>query len=424
MKIKRALVNTVCNIGDRLKPVILKIVPLSVSKKIKQRLINSAYDGSAKKPFEKDAYPYGINLIGFIKAQMGLGEGCRLIARATEVTDIPFGIIETRVGNPFNHNDTTFDDRLMKSAQYGINIFHVNPEQMVPLQLSLPADTLDRRYNVGIWLWELEELPDEWLNAFSLVDEVWAPSVFNCESLRRKSPVPVTLIPYGIEPSTDSDKSRGDFGLPDGDFLFLCMYDTNSTIERKNPVGAIRAYKKAFCGNENGVGLVVKVNNPTDEDMARIKSECDGCENVCFISDTLDRPDVNALISCCDVFVSLHRAEGFGLVIAEAMALGTPVIATNWSANVDFMNGENSCPVGYTLVTIEKSCHSYKAGQRWAEPDEDEATEYMKRLFSDREYYDRIRTDAKEYIKENYSVKKSAEAIKNRIDEIYGRRNA
>ena len=141
MKIKRALVNTVCNLGDRLKPVILKIVPLSVSKKIKQRLINSAYDGSAKKPFEKDAYPYGINLIGFIKAQMGLGEGCRLIARATEVTCIPFGIIETRVGNPFNHNDTTFDDRLMKSAQYGINIFHVNPEQMVPLQLSLPADT-------------------------------------------------------------------------------------------------------------------------------------------------------------------------------------------------------------------------------------------------------------------------------------------
>ncbi len=420
MNIKKKFVGAVCRTGDRLKPIITKIVPLSVLKKVKSGLIDSAYSETTKKPFEKDAYPEGINLIGFIKSQMGLGEGCRRIAGAVEASGIPFGIIETRVGNPFNHNDSSWDNRLMKEAVYGINIFHVNPEQMIPLQLSLPADTADRRYNIGIWLWELEEFPDEWCRAFSLVDEVWAPSEFNCMSIRKKSPVPVKLIPYGIEPETDPSFGRAHFGLPEKDFLFLCMYDTNSTMERKNPVGAINAYKKAFGEDENGTGLVIKVNNPTEKDMDRIRSECEGLGNVYFITDTLGRNEVNSLVAVCDAFVSLHRSEGFGLVIAEAMALGTPVIATDWSANTDFMNSENSCPVGYSLVEIREDCFCYKAGQRWAEADTDEAAEYMKRLLSDGEHRERITKNAAEYIAENYSVKKSAEALKKRIREIYG----
>ena len=104
----------------------------------------------------------------------------------------------------------------------------------------------DKRYKIGIWLWELPDFPDEWCGAFSLVDEVWAPSVFNCESIRKKSPVPVTLIPYGIEAEYDEKFDREYFHLPKDKFLFLSMYDSNSTIQRKNPIGALKAFKKAF----------------------------------------------------------------------------------------------------------------------------------------------------------------------------------
>lgn len=419
MNIKKALVNLSCQLGDRLKPVLLKVLPLETAKKIKGRLIHSAYNEKNNKlTFLPDYYPFGINLIGYIKAQMGLGQGCRLIAAALEKSEIPFCIMNTKVGNPFNHSDTTYDPAIVKSPQYSINIFHINPEQMPPLCLTLPADMLDRRYNIGIWLWELPEFPDEWCNAFALVDEIWAPSHFNCESIAKKSPIPVKLIPYGVAATADSAFDRNYFNLPKEKFLFLSMYDVNSTMQRKNPIGAIRAFKEAFPPTEQGVGLVVKINNPTEEDLAILGAELEGYSNIYFIKETLSRTEVNSLIAVADVFVSLHRAEGFGLVIAEAMCLGTPVIATNWSANVDFMTGDNSCPVDYKLVQLEEDCFFYKAGQFWAEPSVSHAAKYMKELASDRNLYAKLRENAMEYMAEEFSVERSSSAIKARLDEI------
>jgi len=201
-------------------------------------------------------------------------------------------------------------------------------------------------------------------------------------------------------------------------FLFLSMYDSNSTIQRKNPIGAIKAFKKAFPPSEKNVGLIIKINNPKEEDLKLINDELKGYRNIFIIKNTLSKTEVNSLIKCSDAFVSLHRAEGFGLVIAEAMLLGTPVIATNWSANVDFMNSENSCPVSYELKQLGEDYFFYKAYQHWAEPDLDNAAEYMKKLFSDKSYRETLSKNAKKFIQKNFSVQKSAEKIKSRIDEI------
>ena len=419
MKLKKIIVNITCTVGDSMKPFLLKILPLSLLKKIKKNVIHSAYnENTIRLPYDKGAYPFGINLIGYIKAQMGLGQGCRLMASAIETSGIPFTIMDTRVGNPFNHNDNTWNDQIVKAPKYSINIFHVNPEQMPPLQLSLPVDTLDKRYNIGVWLWELPDFPDEWCDAFGLVDEVWAPSVFNCESIRTKANVPVTLIPYGIAADFDEKYDREYFELPNDKFLFLSMYDANSTIQRKNPIGAVKAFKKAFTPKDNTVGLVIKINNPTDEDLAIINEELQGYTNIYFIKNTMSKVEVNSLIKAVDVFVSLHRAEGFGLVIAEAMLLGTPVVATDWSANVDFMNEENSCPVSYELKQLGQDYFFYKAYQHWAEPDINNAAEYMVRLLNDKEYYEKLCKNAKQYIETNFSIQKSAEAISKRISEI------
>lgn len=421
MNLKKSIVNILCAVGDKFKPFVLKIIPLSLAKKLKTNLISSAYStDSQKKPYENAFYPWGINFVAYIKAQMGLGQGGRLIASAILKTDIPFLIIDTKVGNPFNHNDTSFDYKIQSRPKYSVNVFHVNPEQMPPLQLTLPTDMLDKRYNIGIWLWELPEFPDEWVDAFRLVDEVWAPSVFNCESIRKKANVPVTLIPYGIEAKWDDKFSREYFNLPHDKFLFLCMYDSNSTIQRKNPIGTIKAFKQAFAKDDTNVGLVIKINNPKDEDISAINSELNGYQNVYFIKNTLSKVEVNSLIKDCDVFVSLHRAEGFGLVIAEAMYMGVPVIATNWSANVDFMTADNSCPVNYELKKIGQDYFLYKADQIWAEPDIYDASLYMKKLYSDKKYYNLIALNAEKYIKQNFSLEKSAEAINNRLSVIKG----
>lgn len=418
MKLKKALVSLACRAGDRLKPALIQILPKALLKKIKSRLIASAYTKKqARLPYDPTAFPHGINLIGYIRAQMGLGQGCRLMASALEASGIPFGILETRVGNPFHHEDHTWDHKIVKELRYGINLFHVNPEQMPPLQLTLPSDALDRRYHIGIWLWELPEFPDEWSDAFSLVDEIWAPSHFNCESIAKKSPVPVYRIPYGISAPCEDSVGRSRFGLPEDLFLFLCMYDANSTLARKNPTGAIQAYRKAFP-DEAGVGLVVKINNPTGEDLQQLSKELEGCQHIYLLQETYTKEEVNSLIRCADVFLSLHRAEGFGLVIAEAMLLGTPVVATNWSANVDFMDQDNSCPVSYTLTPIREDCGSYRAGQIWAEPDTGHAAQSCRRLFEDQEFRDRIRRNAQKDIQEKFSIQASAEAIQARIREI------
>ncbi|MEG0614752.1 MAG: glycosyltransferase family 4 protein [Oscillospiraceae bacterium] len=420
MKAKQFFVNKICVIGDKCKPLLLKILPLNFVKGIKKKLINSTYvENFEHIPYEKGKYPFGINLIGYIKAQMGLGQGCRLIAAAVQESAIPFRIMDTRVGNPFNHNDNSWDDFIRKDLSYSINIFHINPEQMPHLMLEMPEGALDRRYNIGIWLWELPDFPDEWLSAFSMVDEVWAPSKFNCESIAKKAgDKPVTLIPYGITAEFDEALNRQYFGIPQDKFLFLSMYDSNSTIERKNPIGAIRAFKKAFAADEKQVGLVVKINNPKDEDLEIINRELEGYENIYILKNTMKKIEVNSLIRDCDVFISLHRAEGFGLVIAEAMFLGTPVVATNWSANVDFMNEENSCPVDYKLQKIGNDCFVYKAYQEWAEPSIDNASEYLTRLFTDKDYYEKIKQAAVTFITEKFSVENSAKAIKERITEI------
>ena len=178
------------------------------------------------------------------------------------------------------------------------------------------------------------------------------------------------------------DFDREYFGLPRNGFLFLTMFDVNSTIERKNPMATIRAFRNAFEKNTN-VFLVIKVNNSDDISISRIKSMIENLQNVTIIAKTISKVEVNSLIKACDVLISLHRAEGFGLTMAEAMVLKRPTIATNWSANTEFMNSENSCLVNFELIEIEEDHNYYKAGMHWADADFEHASEHMIKLYSD-----------------------------------------
>lgn len=380
--------------------------------------VNTSSRFTKIKPYQSGANPEGINLFGYLKAQMGLGQGARLMAHAVLNSGVPHTLINVMIGNPASHNEKEFEAMLSKAPAYNTNIVHINPEQTPLLRYAYPRRTWDKRYNIAIWLWELEEFPSEWHGEFAYFDEIWTPSEFTSASIKRSTSIPVITIPYGIRAESDPRFGRDYFQLPQDRFLFLSMYDVNSTMERKNPMGAIDAFCAAFPPDSQDVGLVVKVNNATPENVAQLKAYIGSRKNIFMISQLFSKIEVQSLIKACDVFVSLHRSEGFGLVMAEAMYLGVPSIATNWSANTDFMKPDNSCLVDYKFIDVKDSYYQQRHGLRWADPHIEHAADYMKRLYSDRLYYESIAKAGQAFIQNDYSIERSAQDIVSRLRKL------
>jgi len=422
MSLKFNLTSTFLSFSDKIRPVLMMVFPIEMLRKVKKGIVSSSMEKlhaeAAIIPFDRSSHPDGINLIGYIQGETGLGQSCRLVAGAMQTAGVPFTVYDYNQVSSIRFNDHSWAHKITNTTPYNINLIHINPYELPLAFFHIGRKIWDGRYNIAFWLWELEEFPSSWLNALLLVDEVWTPSEFASESIRKVTDKPVHTIPYGLTMPDCGGYSRKDFQLPEDKFLFLCMYDSSSVMERKNPFGAISAFKNAFPKNDRQ-GLVIKVNNPQPSDIELISEEVKGYSNIFILTDTLDRLKVNALLACVDVYCSLHRAEGFGLVPAEAMFLGTPVIATNWSSNTEFMNNDVACMVDYELIPIAKDLGPFQAGNRWAEPDIQHAAQFMKRLYSDTEYYYEIAGRAKAHIHSKLSLGQAASLAQNRITEIY-----
>jgi glycosyltransferase involved in cell wall biosynthesis len=336
----------------------------------------------------------GVNLVGYIQAEMGVGEAARADAMALTAADIPFVVLDQRLGTPARQEDHTWEHAITTAPAYDTNILHINADLLPQALRQLPPGLIKGRRNIGYWTWELPAFPAEWQPSFALIDEVWVPSTFVQQAVGALAPVPVRVVPHAIRTPQGPFLARSHLGLPEGTLQFLVMYDTQSVIERKNPEGAIDAFMRAFDGLRDDVTLVVKVNSAGDRELSRLRARIGERNDVIVLSHVLSRHETDSIIASSDIFVSLHRSEGFGLAIAEAMALGKAVIATGWSGNMDFMSRDTAACVRYRLVTLERSYGPYPAGQHWAEPDVDEAAEWMRTLADDHELRTRLGTAA------------------------------
>lgn len=410
-------------ITEKIKPLLVKFLPISLLRRVKKSLVNYYMNKLSRETkrafFPRSANADGINLIGYIQGEIGLGQSCRLLAKSIEHAKIDYTIYNYDQVSAMRFNDKSLSHKISNTTPYNINLIHIAPYEIPLAYYRLGRSLWDNRYNIAYWLWELENFPPEWENALTLADEIWTPSEFASASIRKITKKPVCTIPYAFSELAPQKYSRKHFDIPDDKFLFLVMYDCNSTMERKNPIGAINAFKQAFDTKDTNVGIVIKVNNPQSKDIEIIKKELANYPCVYILADVLDKEEVNSLIACVDVYVSLHRAEGFGLVPVEAMLLGTPVISTAWSSVTEFMNNDVACMVDYEFTEIIKDCGPYKSGNRWADPNIMQAAKYMQQLYTNKDLRITLANKAKTHILEHFSPNKIAALIQNRMSEIY-----
>lgn len=326
----------------------------------------------------------GLNIAGFLTADLGIGESARCMVRAADAAQLPAALINLKLPCKNPLGDQTYATRLQSDQPHAINVVHLDPPAARDLDHHHGPSFRAGKYNIAYWAWELPEFPDSWVPACAYFDEIWCPSDFVRESIAQKVPLPVLTMPHAIGFAAPATDGRARFNLPRDKFLFLVLYDLNSYSERKNPRAAIEAFRRSGLAGAQAA-LVIKVHNVrgNEADLAALQAAVADLPGTVLLTATLSRADLYALQAACDCYVSLHRSEGFGLAVAECMHLGKPVISTNWSATAEFVTRENGCPVDYKLVPLERSYGPYGKGQHWAEADVDHAAAAMRRLHDD-----------------------------------------
>jgi glycosyltransferase involved in cell wall biosynthesis len=365
---------------------------------------------------------FGLNVVGFLTADLGIGESARCMVRAADAAEIPAAAIPLKLPCKAHLGDSTFAAFVQERNPHAVNVFHLDPPASHDIDVHHGPEFRQNKYNIGYWAWELPEFPDAWLGYFNYFDEIWCPSHFVRDAITPKSPLPVFTMPHAVafdRPLASTTELRTKFGLPQDRFLFLFLYDLNSYSERKNPRAVIEAFRASGLAAK-GASLVIKVHGVAgnENDLVALRSAVGDWPDTVLVTKSFTRTEIYELESACDCFVSLHRSEGFGFALAESMYLGKPVIATDWSATTEFLSKENGCPVRYTLVALERNHGPYGKGQIWAEPDTHHAAEWMQRLVADPELAVRLGAAGRATIEKNFSPSTIGARYRRRLEAI------
>jgi glycosyltransferase involved in cell wall biosynthesis len=360
----------------------------------------------------------GTDAIGFFNAEHGIGEAARLLVEALRAAEIPVSTIAYR--NTESRQKAIFETE--EIGRYRTVIAAINAEMNEPMRNTFGKFFFHDTYVIGQWFWELETAPPWYKPAYKFVDELWAPTRFIEQMLRNEAPkhVHVEYMPLPLrKPRVVENARRADLGLDDR-FMFLFTFDFMSVAKRKNPMGLVEAFKKAFAPGE-GPQLVLKcINGETrPEKFEALNRATEGRDDITIMNRYLD-PDMSAaLMNLCGCYVSLHRSEGLGLTIAEAMLLGKPVIATGYSGNLDFMTESTSFMVPWTRVKVGEDAEAYDAEATWAEPDLDAAAEMMRQVYENPESARRMALAGKADLEARFTPEASGARMRERLEKLW-----
>lgn len=358
----------------------------------------------------------GVNLIGHFAHPSGLRVSIRALAKGLRSQGLQLSLRDVRT------DVSDEEDRLRYAGMedFDVTIIHTQPTPYFSRAYELCGlhARQPRPYRIAYWYWEFDAIPDSWLETIGDIDEVWTATEFIARGLREKLPLPVRTIFPGVELEPYARKERSDFGLPDDHFVFLFVFHMNSVMERKNPLGLIDAFKAAFRAEDRAT-LVIKTmfGEHQPSHMKALRDAAAGC-NVVILNEVYDTETLHALMEACDAYVSLHRSEGLGLTMAEAMLMAKPVIATRYSGNVDFMDDDNSLLVPCEMVTLGRDIDLYDARLCWAEPSLSRAAEFMRELFDDRDWAKALGERAQADARSRLSVEAAGRKAACRLAEI------
>jgi glycosyltransferase involved in cell wall biosynthesis len=366
----------------------------------------------------------GINIVGQNRVNTGMGVAARNLASALS-SEYGTSKISLFNYNLSTHNSSVldFENKFSTNCYRKVNIFLIPPPVIENYLHECGASQLDGSYSICYGAWELENLPSR-LSDSSLFDEYWGISQFVADSAKLVIDKPVIAMPLPVDFShPDKLYNRSTFGLDEDRFYFLFTYCVDSTVNRKNPMAVIRAFQKAFPKFNSRTGLVLKAkvrqaNASNRELQSEIREMANSDDRIILIEENMSICKVKSLYINIDCYVSLHRSEGFGLTIAEAMGYGKPTIATGYSGNLDFMNKDNSCLVDYELIDFSPDEYHGQNGQRWADPDVSQAAMYMQKIFEDNVFRSQIARQGMYDVWSTLSFKAIAKKYANRLKEI------
>ena len=324
----------------------------------------------------------GVNLVGYLAGEFGVGTASRLMARLVRGAGLP---LATTTIFTEHHRHMAQPVTTIEGAPFELSLLMLNADALLHLWHGPELAVHHQRRRVGVWYWEVGVLPEPMRPAFGLLDEVWCASEYVRSALEPWADRPVLKHPLALRPAVPTALSRSDVGLPQDRFVFGFSFDYSSVTRRKNPMGLIDGYRRAF-GPDDGATLAIKVIHAEQwtAEAAEVREVARGRDDILFIDRFFDPLEMRAFFQLLDCYVSLHRAEGLGLTIASAMAAGVPAIATGWSGNLEFMSEANSLLVPFQLTEVGDGAAPYPPDACWAEPDLDAAASMMRMLFDDR----------------------------------------
>ncbi|MFE2752473.1 FkbM family methyltransferase [Actinosynnema sp. NPDC059335] len=357
---------------------------------------------------------FGVNVVGYLTAELGVGEMARLVHDAIRESGVPVAsVVEDRL---VSNRTGLAEPGTVGDPKFPVSLLCVNADQTRAV-LDRQPQVGHHRYRIGLWAWELEEFPGEMHHAFDLVDEVWTVSEFCRDAIARHTSIPVKAIPVPVRdpgPPVRPERRPGD------PVRFLFAFDFFSIGQRKNPWGLVEAFQRAFEGRDD-VRLVLKAingdKNPHTAERLRVKVLDD--PRIELIERYLSVEELDELYASSSAYVSLHRSEGFGLTVAEAMARAMPVISTDYSSTAEFLDARTGWPVPHRLVPVGPGNHPYPATAVWAEPDLDAAARAMREVADDPAEAARRGRAAREHILRTRSVARAAAWMAEQLREAH-----